>query len=109
MGTTHPLEIDVDALADRLATAYVIDVRNLAEYMAGHVPGAVPMPADSVPGRLVDLPRDRTVHVICTGGSRSRDVARTLAVAGIDALSVTGGTTAWIRAGLPVSTGRAAA
>jgi rhodanese-related sulfurtransferase len=39
----------------------VIDVRGPDEYAAGHVPGAVNIPADQVPGRLAEFPRDRPV------------------------------------------------
>jgi rhodanese-related sulfurtransferase len=39
----------------------VIDVRGRDEYAAGHIPGAVSIPADQVSGRLAEIPRDRLV------------------------------------------------
>jgi rhodanese-related sulfurtransferase len=39
----------------------VIDVRGPEEYAAGHVAGAINIPADQVPGRLAEIPRDRPV------------------------------------------------
>jgi rhodanese-related sulfurtransferase len=107
--TTEALEIDLESFADQLDSAFVIDVRDPAEYLAGHVPGAVLLPLATLLARITDLPRDRTVFVICAAGTRSLAAAKTLAVAGIDALSVAGGTTAWIRSHRPVSIGRSAA
>lgn len=104
-----PLEIDLDSFAERIESGIVIDVRDPAEYLAGHVPGAVGVPLTTLLTHIPDLPRDRTVFVLCAGGTRSLWAARTLAVAGIDALSVAGGTTAWIRSHRPVSIGRSAA
>jgi rhodanese-related sulfurtransferase len=39
----------------------VIDVRGADEYAAGHVPGAIHIPADELPRRLGEIPRDRPV------------------------------------------------
>jgi rhodanese-related sulfurtransferase len=102
---TLSTEIDVDTFAARRSGAYMIDVREPDEYVAGHVPGAELMPLGSLPLHTGDLPRGRTVHVICASGNRSLRAVQALARAGIDAVSVTGGTTAWVRSGRPVITG----
>jgi rhodanese-related sulfurtransferase len=39
----------------------VIDVRDAEEYATGHVPGAIHIPADELPRRLGEIPRDRPV------------------------------------------------
>jgi rhodanese-related sulfurtransferase len=39
----------------------VIDVRGADEYAAGHIPGAVNIPAEELSQRLADIPRDRPV------------------------------------------------
>lgn len=39
----------------------VIDVRDDDEYAAGHVPGALHIPADEVEERLDEIPRDRPI------------------------------------------------
>ncbi len=99
-------EIDVAALAKAHADgAPVIDVREPDEYTAAHVPGAVLVPLATVPVRLQDVPTDGPVYVICAVGQRSRRAAEFYRSRGIDAINVAGGTTAWIEAGEPVSTG----
>jgi rhodanese-related sulfurtransferase len=80
-------------------------VREPAEYAAGHVPGAILMPLGTLDGRAGQLPRDRTVYVICASGNRSLRAARVLSSAGFDAVSIAGGTSAWIGSGRGLVTG----
>ncbi len=103
---------EVDLAAFRAAHrdgAVVIDVRQLFEYVMGHVPGAVLVPMNKLPSRTAELPRDEPVYVICASGNRSLAAANALAETGIDAWSVAGGTGAWSRAGHPIVRGRRAA
>jgi rhodanese-related sulfurtransferase len=99
-------EIDVNGFAAGVADgAAVIDVREPYEYVAGHVPGAELMPMSRVHARLADLPRGERVYVICATGNRSKTAAGWLRSAGVDAVSVAGGTTAWQSQGRPVVRG----
>ncbi|MGH8774329.1 MAG: rhodanese-like domain-containing protein [Jiangellaceae bacterium] len=101
-----PAQVSVAELASAIADgAYVVDVREPDEYAAAHVPGAVPMPMGSVPQRYDELPRDRTVYLVCAVGARSMQVARYLDQMGFDVRNVDGGTGDWIGAGYPVKTG----
>jgi len=45
----------------------VLDVRPEDEYAAGHLPGAVSIPAGELELRLAELPRDREVVAYCRG------------------------------------------
>jgi rhodanese-related sulfurtransferase/DNA-binding transcriptional ArsR family regulator len=45
----------------------VLDVRPEDEYAAGHVPGALSIPAGELQRRLSELPRDREVVAYCRG------------------------------------------
>ncbi|MBD3784616.1 MAG: rhodanese-like domain-containing protein [Micrococcales bacterium] len=101
---------DIRTLAARHRDgAFVLDVREPGEYVRGHVPGAVLAPLSRVTTVLGSIPKDRPVHVICASGNRSRAVTDLLNGLGYDAVSVDGGTSAWIAAGLPVVTGTVAA
>ncbi len=39
----------------------IIDVRDRDEYVAGHLPGAIHIPAGELPRRLAEIPRGRPV------------------------------------------------
>ena len=83
----------------------LIDVRSPAEHAAVHVPGVVLMPLDRLDPHAV--PRDRgTAYLLCQAGGRATRAAETLTAAGITCCVVSGGTSAWAAAGLPVTRGR---
>ncbi|MFK5634353.1 MULTISPECIES: rhodanese-like domain-containing protein [unclassified Ornithinimicrobium] len=96
-------------LARHADGAFVLDVREPAEYVGGHVPGAVLAPMSRITSSLGPVPKDRTVHVICQSGNRSRSMADLLVALGYEAVSVDGGTSAWVAAGRPVVMGAHAA
>jgi rhodanese-related sulfurtransferase len=94
-------QIGVQGLAE-VPNAYVVDVREAHEFQSGHIPGAVNLPLSLLPVRYRELPSDRTLYLVCEIGARSGQAARALAAGGWDAVNVTGGTQAWIRAGFPL-------
>jgi rhodanese-related sulfurtransferase len=99
-------EIDQQGFAAAHADgALVVDVREPYEYVAGHVPGAALIPLAQVHGRLADIPKGEPVYVICQSGNRSKTAASWLRSAGIDAISVAGGTGDWAARGRPVVRG----
>ncbi len=96
-------EVTTDDLsAAQAAGAEVLDVRTDEEWASGHVPGARHIPLDDLPARWEELPRDGRLYVICAAGGRSMRAATALIEAGIDAVSVAGGTKQWIDEGRPV-------
>ena len=102
--------IDITTLRARHADgAVVLDVREPAEYVGGHVPGAILAPMSRITASLGGVPEGQTVHVICQSGNRSRSMADLLTAMGYDAVSVDGGTAGWIAAGLPIVRGPQAA
>lgn len=100
-------ETSVDDLAAVRETGEMtlIDVRNSDEYAEGHIPGARLIPLRELPDRLDEVPTSGQVHVVCQSGGRSAQGAEILGQHGIDAVSVTGGTKAWIASGRPTNTG----
>ncbi|WP_199549791.1 rhodanese-like domain-containing protein [Streptomyces sp. N35] len=98
-----PAELD----AEDTGTTLIIDVRGPGEYAAGHVPGALNLPLDSLPQLLDDVraaAARRELIVVCAAGMRSATACAQLAAAGIEARGLEGGTDAWRAAGLPVET-----
>jgi rhodanese-related sulfurtransferase len=99
-----PLEVSVaEAAAMRDAGAFVLDVREPDEYATGHIPGATLIPLGQLPTRLAEVPRDRTVVVVCRTGHRSAQGRDILLDAGYGAAtSMTGGMNEWIAQGRPI-------
>ena len=106
MSPTGTVEIDIEGFAAAHSDGcFVIDCREAGEYVVGHVPDAALMPLASLGERAAELPTDRTVYFICASGNRSLRAAQALARAGYDAVSVAGGTMAWVASGRMVVTG----
>ncbi len=98
--------LDVAELAARLASPkppVVIDVRGLAEWKAGHLPGVPNIPLGYLTERLADVPRDRPVVLHCQGGTRSQIGVSLLQARGYrEVHNLAGGFAEWQRAGQPV-------
>jgi glyoxylase-like metal-dependent hydrolase (beta-lactamase superfamily II)/rhodanese-related sulfurtransferase len=78
-----------------------IDVRRPGEHSAGHARGAANFPLNRLTDDLEKLDPSRPTYVICQGGYRSSLAASILENAGFtDLHNITGGTAAWIAAGL---------
>ena len=87
---------------------YLLDVREPDEVAQARVEGAHHIPLGSLADRLDEVPRDRTVHVMCHAGGRSARAAEFLEAQGVVAVNIAGGITVWYRSGLPVTLGGAA-
>jgi rhodanese-related sulfurtransferase len=75
----------------------VIDVRSRIEYWMGHLPGAICVPVDTLPGALADhagITKDSHLLVYCASGARSAAAAQTLASAGYHSVTDGGGISA---------------
>src|ERR1043165_2200859 len=93
-------EVSVDELeAARRAGGRLVDVREVDEYRAGHVPGAVLVPLATVPDAIGQFAADARTFVICRSGARSYRACEFLAQHGLDVANVEGGTLAWINSG----------
>jgi len=84
--------------------AFLLDVREPPEWMAGHAAAAAHIPLGQVPARGAEIPDDGTVVVICRVGGRSQQAATYLRSRGVDAMNLAGGMQAWAAAGLDVIT-----
>lgn len=73
-------------------THIILDVRNLGEFAAGHVPGALNIPVDELRNRLHEVPRNKTVFVHCKVGFRGHLAVRILKEHGYEKVAnITGG------------------
>ncbi|WP_219470423.1 rhodanese-like domain-containing protein [Nonomuraea rhizosphaerae] len=82
--------------------AYLLDVREQEEWVAGHAPDAVHIPMTQIQGRVEEVPGDRTVYVVCRVGGRSFRVAAWLNQLGREAVNVDGGMESWESARRPM-------
>jgi len=83
--------------------AVVIDVREPAEYAAGHIANSRNIPAAEIEKRAGELPANKPVVVLCESGSRAGRAAAALRRAGrADVVCLDGGLSTWRQAGLPV-------
>lgn len=79
--------------------ATVLDVREPAEWSAGHIDGALHVPLMSLPTRLAELPEDEELVVVCRSGGRSAQATAYLRALGRPAVNLDGGMQAWAAAG----------
>jgi len=102
-----PTEVPpAEAARLRDAGAFVLDVREPAEWAEIHVLGATLFPLGQLRGRLAEIPRDRQVVVYCRSGNRSAQARNILVGAGFPSVtSVAGGIRAWQAAELPRESG----
>jgi len=105
--------IDRTTLAARLAgpedRPVLVDVRTTSEYRAGHLPGAVNLPVQTLPFNLASVPvadRDEPVVVYCAHGPRAGLAGFFLRLGGFSQVRhLQGDFNGWRQAGLPVLTG----
>jgi rhodanese-related sulfurtransferase/DNA-binding HxlR family transcriptional regulator len=110
LGDREGLEtISRDELARRLRTGEVVilDVRPAAEYRAGHILGARPVPIATLPDELDRLPHGQEVVAYCRGPYcvYADDAVRELRRRGVPARRLEDGYPEWAEAGLPTAAG----
>ena len=83
--------------------AYLLDVREADEWVAGHAPGAHHIPMMEIPSRLDEVPEVGDVVVVCRVGARSAQVVAYLRAGGRENVrNLDGGLIAWTVAGRPL-------
>lgn len=82
----------------------VVDVRPLAEYEQGHLPGARSIPLEELEKRLRELPRKQAIVAYCRGPfcAFAPEAVRTLRRHGFRARRLVDGLPEWAAAGLTV-------
>lgn len=88
--------------------AQLVDVREPAEFSAGHLASARNIPAAQIEDRLSELDRfkETPLILICQTGARSSDACAKLSRQGFTRVhNLAGGVVAWAEAGLPLKKG----
>ena len=89
--------------------ALVLDVRDKADFAAGHIPGAriIALPELSARLREIEKFKSRPIVINCQSGARSAPVCSLLAKSGFgEVFSLRGGLSGWVEASLPVEKGK---
>ena len=96
--------IDVDGLHARADGLQVLDVRGVAEWEEGRIPGSVNVPYHDVRDVPDELDRDKPIAVICSSGQRSAVAASILARQGVRGVIhvAGGGVGTWRDRGYPI-------
>ncbi|CAK7002420.1 putative adenylyltransferase/sulfurtransferase MoeZ [Saezia sanguinis] len=102
----HEITVN-EADAALKAADIIIDVREPAEYQAGHVPGAVNIPRGLLEFKLGEIPElnsaQARIVMYCKTDGRCALAAQTLQDMGYQQVqSIAGGINAWIDAGKPI-------
>jgi rhodanese-related sulfurtransferase len=83
----------------------IIDVRELDEYVSGHIPGAIHIPLSIIPVRQTEIDKTKTHYLICEVGGRSGQAGKFLEDQGFEVVNVAGGTGALRQIGTPLNLG----
>jgi rhodanese-related sulfurtransferase/TusA-related sulfurtransferase len=77
---TYSYVISNEQLAEKIKddSVVIIDVREPAEYAFGHIPGAISIPLGELEDRIHELPKNKTIYVVCRTGTRSGLAAQKL-------------------------------
>lgn len=93
------------ALIDQKTAAHrIVDVRSPQAYAEGHIPTAINIPLQELPGRLAALPRDKTIVTYCgdLACPLAPKAALALAQKGFKVMELHGGLEEWTGVGYPV-------
>lgn len=101
-----PHQVPSVSIAEIPPDAFIVDVREHDEWVAGHAPQAHHVPMNDVPARLGEIPTEGDVVVACRMGGRSAQVTAYLRSQGWDnVVNLDGGMEEWEAAGLPLAGG----
>lgn len=73
----------------------IIDVREVDEVAAGHIPTAVNIPLGLIEFRMHELDKSKEYIMVCRSGGRSGQATQFLESQGFNVTNMTGGMLAW--------------
>lgn len=93
-GLYRPIQVDELPALDP-QKHILLDVRTPGEHEAGHIPGSLLIPVDSLRERITELPRDREIIIYCQVALRGYFAQRILTQNGFNARNLVGGYKTW--------------
>jgi len=69
----------------------IVDVRETIEHKSGAIEGSILIPLGELRSRLVELPKDKTIHIYCQVGIRGYNASRILMQNGYEVKNLDGG------------------
>lgn len=96
---------DIEKFNEAIANgAFLVDVREVAEYEEGHIPNAINVPLRTLAQNLDQIPTDQPVFVYCKSGYRAALSTAALQTMGYSNVRAFGpGWVGWTEAGQPVA------
>ena len=73
----------------------ILDVREIHEYAAGHIPSAENFPLSTLGSDFTKLDKNQKYYVICQAGGRSAKAYDFLDAQGFDVINIEGGMNNW--------------
>lgn len=86
---------EVQQLIDQGKKLNLIDVREVNEVQAGHIPDVMHIPLGLLEFRLHELNKNESYIMVCRSGARSGRATQLLEDNGFDASNMAGGMLAW--------------
>lgn len=93
MKTITPEEVQAKLEAGE--KVHIIDVREVSEVEAGHIPGIIHIPLGLLEFRMNELDKNTPYIVVCHAGGRSAQATAFLASQGYDVTNMVGGMLEW--------------
>ena len=96
-------EIDAVTLKEMMGKGddvRLYDIRSQAEFAQGIIQGGEFTPLHTIPAKMHDLPKDKTIVFYCRSGARSAQACMYVAEnAGVEAINLRGGIISWYQSG----------
>ena len=100
-------EIDAAELKDMMDSdenIQLLDVRSQEEFAQGFIEGGELVPLHTIPLKVNDLSKDKTIVIYCRSGARSAQACMFLSQnTDIEAINLRGGIISWSQAGFDVA------
>lgn len=99
-----PLSVkDARTLIDKTPNLYILDVRTPEEYQQVRMKNSVLIPLNDLGKRVVEVPKNRPILVVCAIGARSKTASDFLVSKGYrEVYHLNDGLVGWFRVGMPV-------